>query len=276
MLNACTYSSRRFLLLVACLISGWSSIAAPARASAGGSPEVEPVRLVAEDKVELRGDYYAPYKGKDRAPAVLLIHDAGADRTAMNDLAERLQRKGLGVLAIDLRGHGQSADEDNAWESLDEAKRTTQWTYALRDVEAAAQWLSDRRELHASNLTLVGHGAGAALALRQAGRDERVRAGILIEPKLESFGFEMADDLAEVEGLPLQLVASRDQADTWDKLYEDFDGEGWLELNLLRAEPGAVLADRRLSKNLTEWVEVRVLESGGEGTTRATAGRSGR
>jgi dienelactone hydrolase len=276
MLNACTISMRRFLLLVACLISGVTIAASPAQASSKAAPEVEPVRLVASDDVELRGDYYPPYKGQDRAPAVLLIHDAGADRTVYAAFAERLQRKGLGVLAIDLRGHGQSADEDNAWEGLDEAKRTSQWTYALRDVEAAAQWLSDRRELHASNLTLVGHGAGAALALRQAGRDERVRAGILIEPKLESFGFELADDLADVEGLPLQIVASREESDTWEQLHEDFDGEGWLELNLLRAEPGAVLSDRRLPKNLTEWVEGQVLSSARQSTARATASRSRR
>lgn len=276
MLHTSTSSARLFVVLVACVLQGWCPQFANAASSTTSGPDVEPVRLVAADRVELRGDYYAPYKGKDRAPAVLLIHNSGADRTGFQTYAEKLQRKGLGVLAIDLRGHGQSVTEENAWEGLDEAKRNAQWTYALRDVEAAAQWLSERRELHASNLTLVGHGAGAALALRQASRDERVRAAVLIEPKVEAHGFDLSEELYEIAGLPVQIAAPRSEADTWKDLHEELEGEGWMELNFVRADAGSVLKDKRLPKNLTEWIETQVVTPERGSQARATAGRGGR
>ena len=51
--------------------------------------KVETVTITASDRTEIKADYW-PAKGDERAPAALLIHDAGSDRKSMTELAERL------------------------------------------------------------------------------------------------------------------------------------------------------------------------------------------
>src|SRR5262245_45876024 len=50
-----------------------------------------------------------PHGAGNGPPVVLLVHGYSADRAGMSVLARRLASNGYGVLAIDLRGHGESA-----------------------------------------------------------------------------------------------------------------------------------------------------------------------
>ena len=104
-------------------------------------------------------------------PAVLLVHGYTADRAAMSVLARRIASAGYGVLAIDVRGHGQNPRlfaRDNEGANL------------FEDLAAAADWLRGSSWVDGSRLAVVGHSMGASAALRFAERDVGVDAAILI------------------------------------------------------------------------------------------------
>ena len=59
----------------------------------------------------------------DRKPGVLLVHDAGSDGSEFEKMASTLQKRGFGVLSIEVRGHGANTQEDIDWGKLDDEGR---------------------------------------------------------------------------------------------------------------------------------------------------------
>jgi pimeloyl-ACP methyl ester carboxylesterase len=78
--------------------------------SVGEPPEgFAEVALVTSDNVAISAWYIAPQNGV----AIILIHGAGGTRDSVRDEARLLADNGYGVLAIDLRGHGESGGNTN-------------------------------------------------------------------------------------------------------------------------------------------------------------------
>tara|TARA_R110002126_G_scaffold23750_20_gene83041 strand:+ start:17731 stop:18513 length:783 start_codon:yes stop_codon:yes gene_type:complete len=245
---------------------------APATATLASSPvsvsvdhsAAKPVRLVAEDKVELSATYFAPKKMKAKNPAVILIHDAGQDQDQLEELAKNFQKKGFAALTIDLRGHGKSAVEGLDWSKADDAGKNSMWAHAPKDVAAAAGWLSERLEVHASNLTLVGMGSSIGLAARHAISDASTQALILVDPMDETYGFDVDKDLAELAGLPTLIIApkgERKKAAAMQKAAHDAnDGYEYIELSILKSEREDILEDKRLNSSAASWTRDKVAE----------------
>ncbi|MFT5291819.1 MAG: pimeloyl-ACP methyl ester carboxylesterase [Planctomycetota bacterium] len=196
----------------AAITAAFSPGSASASASTSGQAPVsfQVVQIVTEDKLTLAGSWFAPRKKGQPVPGVVLVHDAGSDRSSMDGVADRLRKDGFAVVSVDLRGHGESASSDLDWSALDEGEQNAQWAFAQRDVNAAVNWLLAQNDVHSTRLTVVGHGAGCALAVRHMRDDENAIAVALIEPKAECFGFKVNRDLADLEGLPTYIVASRE------------------------------------------------------------------
>lgn len=186
--------------------------AAPARKAADKYQRVE---IRTADEQNLVGSFFAPTSRSGQpSPGCLLVHDTGAERGQMEDLADRLQKLGFAVLALDLRGHGESKAAGANWADLDADAQAALWTLAARDVEAGAKWLVRQEHVHSTNLSLVGFGAGCALAVRQATRDENVRCIALLAPRSKEFGFDVEADLKDLGGLPTLVLAPREAAET--------------------------------------------------------------
>ena len=218
---------------------------------------IEDVDVKASDRTELRGSFYVP-KGSGRAPAALLIHGAGGDRAGLTDQAEALWKAGYAVLTLDLRGHGDSiADPEDAYAALTEdVDKARAWAFATRDVEAAARWLRGNKRVHTSNLTVVGFGEGSALAARQAVNDENVRAVALVAPKREMLGFDLVEDLLELEGLPVVLFASRESRDRVqdlaDEIHDELGSKDFIEVDVCKAKIDTeILADKKFPATLS-------------------------
>jgi dienelactone hydrolase len=239
-----------------------STAAAPtSKGSAGTS-----VSIKTPDKLLLQCSYWAP-KGKERAPAALLVHEAGADRTSLNELGEYLQKKGFAVLAVDVRGHGGSVQESADWsKATDDKTREALWGLAARDVDAAAEYLLGRSEVLSTNLSVFGVGAGAALAVRHAKADDMTRAVVLITPPAECYGFNMAQGVAQLGGIPTLIVASNKAKDVAEQLkasgHEANEGVQYIEISLVKAEPAAVLGDSKLNNSAVTWLRERVMDDG--------------
>ena len=136
-------------MLTSLVLAASAAIISPSASATTASPvpvsEVSDpssaVSFKTKDKLILKGSYYAPKKSKSKAkaaPAALLIHDAGSDRSELESVAGYLQKRGFAVLVVDLRGHGESAEKDGAFEKASEKDQETMWSLSSRDVDAAA------------------------------------------------------------------------------------------------------------------------------------------
>jgi len=99
------------------------------------------------------------------APGVVIVHGAGSRKENHADFGEACARAGMSALALDLRGHGQSAGAPDAG--------------MLDDV------LAGLARLHAEGaapLGLRGSSLGGFLALHAAARDPAVRAVVALCP----------------------------------------------------------------------------------------------
>jgi len=107
----------------------------PAHAAVGAPPpSFEAVALQAGDGVTLA----AWYRPSQNGAAIVLVHGSGNSREAVRAHAEMLAAGGFGVLALDLRGHGESGGDINrmGWQGS-------------RDVGAALRFLQEKDDVEA-------------------------------------------------------------------------------------------------------------------------------
>jgi pimeloyl-ACP methyl ester carboxylesterase len=225
----------------------------------------ETVRLVTRDKVSLAATFFAPRaKRGTKAPGAVLLHDAGADRRTLVSMALYLQKRGFGVLTLDLRGHGQSATESFSWATMDQKARESAWAFASRDLQAASDYLQSRDEIHSANLSLVGVGAGSGLALRHAIDDENTRAVVLVGPANGgSYGFDLPGSVCDLEGLPCLIVAPKEGRREAEALrvtgHDANDGYEYVTVQVMKTSADELLEDRRLNSSLASWLKDEVM-----------------
>jgi len=237
-------------------------ITAPITGPAGASPSastaasaagvrVEQVEIKTSDQLTLTGSFYAP---KHRAPAVLLVHDAGSNREQLDGIAQRLSRQGLGVLTVDLRGHGDSKTSKLDWDKMNAEARASLWQLAPRDIEAAADWILRQPNIHSTNLSLVGYRAGCALVARHAERDANVICMALLSPKAKDFGFDVEGAIHNVNGLPTYVVDRRN--DETERLVTEANAltTPYIELWTISSKTPTVLEDRKTPSKVAKWV----------------------
>ncbi len=128
---------------------------------------VLPVDLTTDDGVPIKGDYYRPVA--ENAPGALLVHGSGRERSAWLLFARQLMEQGLPVLAIDLRGYGESGGETS-----DQNK--------IEDVAAGVAFLKAQAEVDPANILLIGENDGSWWALDYASKHQDIRAVALITP----------------------------------------------------------------------------------------------
>jgi len=240
-------------------LSGVAS-ASPAPAPAGGARVQalthDDVIIETSDDLKLVGTFYAPRSRKGSlAPAALLVHDAGADREQLAPIAERLQKSGFGVLTIDLRGHGDSRTKDIDWDKLDERGRAALWQLATRDLDAAAHWLLDQKGVHSTNLSLVGYRAGCALVARHAEEDENVIGMMLLSPKAQDLGFDVARTMHNVNGLPTCVIDQKNEETT--RLIADANAltaKPWVDYVPIASKQPTVLDDAKTPSKVASWL----------------------
>lgn len=179
-----------------------------AKKKAPARPSMETVRLKTQDSVEIVGDYYLPV-GKTQvvngtSRGVLLLHMMSSDRKSWRVFAEKLQLAGLPVLAIDLRGHGESQGGPDGYRTFSDAEHQD----SRLDVLAGAIFLRSKQvdEFH-----LVGASIGANLALQYMAEHPNARSLALLSPGLDYHGLRTAEFIGSVStSRGIFLVASDD------------------------------------------------------------------
>lgn len=131
------------------------------------------------DGVTIRGDWSLP---PDSKRAVLLLHMMPATRVSFLPLVSELNAAGFGTLAIDLRGHGQSTEQNG--KKLDYKKFTDAQHQASKlDVDAAMNFLKGKGFIE-DQTSFVGASIGANLAIDALYRYSSTCRAILLSPGL--------------------------------------------------------------------------------------------
>jgi pimeloyl-ACP methyl ester carboxylesterase len=130
------------------------------------------------DGLQVRGTYYQP----DGATAlIILLHSAGGTRAEWEPYASRFYEAGYEVLAIDLRGHGESDEYVIAGGSKFRANPLTiRADDAVTDIASILEQLPQRYEAQPLPVFVVGADAGANAAWLSTGVHEDVLAGVAV------------------------------------------------------------------------------------------------
>jgi dienelactone hydrolase len=171
------------------------------------------IRLNTTDDVGIIGTYYPT--DQPHTPAVLLLHSILRDRSVWNDFATLLQHNGIAVLAIDLRGHGESTRKltaDGPVKIDVHALTGHDYQDMLLDVEAAIDWLETQPEIDKKHIALIGESLGANIALRYAAINEDLSAVVVFSPGLNYRGVRTDDVIRQLGPASFHIFVSQNDA----------------------------------------------------------------
>lgn len=197
----------------------------------------KPVEFNTEDGITIKGTYYPSETIKTGAPALLLVHMLNSNKEAWQGFATASQKAGYGVLAIDLRGHGESGGRKFEYGNME------------NDLDAALSWLTSRPELNKDRIGIAGASIGGNLALRTASRYAKVKSVVMLSPGLDYRGVTTLDALAQYGQRPVMIVAAENDtyaADSARTLNSQALGQHQLQIypgsdhgtNLFQAQAG--------------------------------------
>jgi len=145
------------------------------------------VRLKTDDGWTLAAAYAAPKKAR---PVAIMVHGVAAGRGEYDAFASTLQARGWGTLALDLRGHGDSADFRGQRRTFEDFDATGEWTKANLDILAAAQFL-EKQGVKEPQVVLIGASIGANLAAQVFNALPHARLLVLLSPGVEYRGVKL-------------------------------------------------------------------------------------
>lgn len=171
------------VLLVAALALAAAAAPAPKAAKpAGPSLPGEAVELKTVDGWALKAMFAPSVPGK---MTLLLLHGTGQRKEDWKRLAFPLTRAGYGVMAVDLRGHGESrvspSGEELTWKKLRATPTANDFADMSRDAEAAVAWLAGQG-VPEDSIGLIGAEVGGSIAIRYAATHQKVPLVVMLSP----------------------------------------------------------------------------------------------
>ena len=191
------------------------------------------VSIRTDDGVTLAASWYEP--SSRPGPAVILVHMLNRSRKEWDAFAQRLASEGIGALAFDLRGHGESAAGPSP------AAGQSEYAAMVQDVRAVRRYLAQRSDVQQSRVGVIGASIGANLAALEASGDSTIASLAFLSPSVEYRGLRMTEAVRKIKR-PMLLVASDD-------------------------DPYASRSARELQKEGSGVREILILKQAGHGTT---------
>lgn len=161
------------------------------------------VELPTEDRWQLASTLHP---GADGATgAVLLLHQLGSHREEWQPLVARLQLPpAVTVLALDLRGHGDSVQGPQSarqtWEGFGEDP--ARWAGLPRDAVAGARYLFTANAGAVRSVVVVGSSIGATAAVAGLADEPRVVGLAMISPGVAYHGLDALGPMRAYAVLP--------------------------------------------------------------------------
>jgi pimeloyl-ACP methyl ester carboxylesterase len=171
----------------------------------GSKMEVQKVSFVTKDGVTIVANYYP---NKDAKFAGILVHMRPKTKESFNDLAKFLQKQGYALLALDLRGHGESTESvkgklDYNKFSEDEEKES------INDLIAGSLFL-EKEGYPKDKQFLIGASIGANLSFQFLSENPQVKAIVLLSPGLNYRGVILENFKKEGLGEKIFVISALD------------------------------------------------------------------
>lgn len=240
-----TRGTRRWILASACWMVLASLVPTVHAQGEGNAEDVKPRQetLIAKDGFRIATTYW-PTGQKQEGGVVVLLHALNGNQLDWGTLPKQLQDEGYAVIAVDLRGHGQSkgaAEEVETKPAKGKSKpaktgKATLEAASLRardfeamvllDMEAVKSFIyseHQKQKLNMNKMAIVGAGMGAAVALKYAAvdwtkaphsdgpvgnrtpRGQDIRALVLLTPDSEVSGLPLPDAIKTLRVPPFQI-----------------------------------------------------------------------
>jgi esterase/lipase len=116
--------------------------------------------------------------------AIVLLHMMSATKESWNECAEAFNREGYDVLAIDLRGHGESGGGN--FKEFSPAEHQA----SRSDLEGAREWLITQG-VHPDDIFIGGASIGSSLALQYLGEHLECKAVFCLSAGKNYRGIEL-------------------------------------------------------------------------------------
>jgi dienelactone hydrolase len=178
--------------------------------------------LTSADGFALKGTLTLP-TAKGKVPVVILAHQFRSDRTGWGPLAERLAARGIGTLALDLRGHGASTLKAGVEVTVSAdfmaSAKAVGFDRIPGDLAQAAAWLRKQPGVDGRRIGLAGSSVGAFSVLLAAPEVKPVAILSLSPAGTGAFGEDAREKLkvAQLRGRASTLIlASTGDKDAFD------------------------------------------------------------
>jgi dienelactone hydrolase len=171
------------------------------------------VKIESPDGVVLVGSFYRAQK--PNSPAILLLHQWMANRHTFDRFAERMNKVGFAVLAIDGRGFGESVRTADGKELKVDTEKGADPKDLLSDVNSAIEFLGKQENVNANKIGIIGASYGSSVSIMYAAEHPNIAAVVLLSPGVNYF-----DNLPTLPAIkkyaprPILLVAAEDDKDS--------------------------------------------------------------
>lgn len=166
------------------------------------------VACITEDGFQVEMAVFSPET--KMPPGIIFVHGYGRSREVWKGFAEAAFHWGALVVAVDLRGHGNSMRQKGIPLHYRQLPGEG-WMEALADIRCAKD-TAVKQGAHPDNLAIVGEGLGANLALQYALQDSDIQAVVLLSPGLKLQGVDAEGAIQKLDNCPSLLAASEGDA----------------------------------------------------------------
>jgi pimeloyl-ACP methyl ester carboxylesterase len=167
--------------------------------------EMQKVSFITKDGVTIVANYYP---NKSAKFAGILVHMRPKTKESFDDFAKFLQKQGYALLAIDLRGHGESTESVKGkldYNKFSEAEEKE----SINDLISASSFL-EKEGYQKDKQFLIGASIGANLSFQFLSENPQVKAIVLLSPGLNYRGVILENFKKEGLGGKIFVISSLD------------------------------------------------------------------
>lgn len=250
--------------------------AAPA-ATAAAAPAKKPVpaKEVPGELVEFETSdgwtivgRYSPSKEEDQLTFILL-HDSRGRLQNWYYLARKMAARGIGYLAIDMRGHGASvkapAGKPASWREFIVSKRDNPYEGIREDIAAAAKFL-ESKGVPPEAVALGGADLGGSLVLKYAALQPEIAMVFVLSPGMSYRDIATVNAVRAYKDRPILFVVAEDDrksaAETSIMAQFARQSAGEENVTVIHADRGhgtrMLVYNKGLIDSILEWVDTPV------------------
>lgn len=167
-----------------------------------GTPgPAQAVKIRAANGLQIAALYYPSMWSGRQSPAALLLHQINGSKAQWKPLIPELLTEGYSVLAVDMRGFGETGGQIN-------------WKLAEGDIVTMLSWLRGIPSIDGAKIAIIGASMGSNLAIRGCAADAQCRVAIALSPGVEYFGVTTDGAIQKMRDKAVLLVAGQNDKES--------------------------------------------------------------